>query len=148
MINGKLSNPKDALGDTKVPLWLCSPIASAKWAVAQFVGLVKYGAWNYRVTGVRASVYISAMRRHIEAYESGEELDPKDKTPHLGHIMACAAILIDAQEAGVLTDDRPPSVSLRKVYAETEEQMKHVLELYKDFPKPKHYTIGDTVETK
>ena len=42
----KESNPKDAIGDKKVPLWLLSPIAKAQWALGQFAGLIKYGAWN------------------------------------------------------------------------------------------------------
>jgi hypothetical protein len=141
----KDSNPKDAIGDSKVPLWLLSPIAKAHWAVCQFVGLCKYGAWNWRIAGVRSSVYLSAMQRHMDAYCSGEELDPKDKTPHLGHIMACCAILIDAKAAGKLTDDRPPSVDLRSAYAEVEKQMKIAKENYKDM-NPKHYTIKDTTK--
>lgn len=144
--NTKLSNPKDAIGDTKVPLWLLSPIAKAQWAAAQFVGLVKYGSFNWRAAGVRNSTYLSAMQRHIDAYTSGEELDPVDGTPHLGHIMACAAILIDAKAAGKLTDDRPPRVSLRAVYAATEAQMAGTKVLYADRPAPRHYTIADTTE--
>lgn len=139
----KASNPKDSLGDRKVPLWLCSPIATAQWAVCQFVGLVKYGAWNWRIAGVRSSVYLSAMKRHMDAYLSGEEFDPKDQTPHLGHIMACAAILIDAKAAGKLIDDRPPSVNLRAAYAAVEAQMDLARENYGDMT-PRHYTIADT----
>lgn len=140
----KDTNPKDAIGDKKVPLWLLSPIAKAQWAVAQFVGLVKYGAWNWRDVGVRSSIYLSAMQRHMDAYLSGEEFDPIDNTPHLGHIMACAAILIDAKAAGKLVDDRPPSVSLRAAYADVEKQMVTARENYGHL-KPRHYTITDKV---
>jgi hypothetical protein len=142
-IVGKATNPKDAIGDTKVPLWLLSPIAKAKWALAQFAGLCKYGAWNWRVAGVRSSVYLSAMQRHIDAYSSGEELDPVDGTDHLANIMACCAILIDAKAAGKLNDDRPPSVGLRDVYAEVQAQMAVLKVQYKDM-EPRHYTIADT----
>ena len=31
----KDSNPKDAIGDKKVPLWLLSPIAKVAWATAR-----------------------------------------------------------------------------------------------------------------
>ncbi len=140
--NGR-TNPKDALGDKKVPLWLLSPVAKAKWAVCQFVGLSKYGAWNWREAGVRSSVYLSAMQRHMDAYLSGEEVDPVDGTPHLGHIMACCAILLDAEAAGKLTDDRPPSVGIREIYAETEAQMARAKENYGHM-NPRHYTIADT----
>lgn len=140
----KETNPKDAIGDKKPPLWLCSPIAKAAWAVAQFVGMVKYGAWNWRSAGIRASIYLSAMERHMDAYKSGEEVDPIDGTSHLGHIMACAAILIDAKAAGKLTDDRPPSVELRTAYAEVERQMVKARENYAHM-NPRHFTIADTV---
>ncbi len=140
----KPTNPKDAVGDKKVPLWLCSPIAKAHWAVAQFVGMVKYGAWNWRSAGIRSSIYLSAMQRHLDAYMSGEEVDPVDETSHLGHIMACAAILIDAKAAGKLNDDRPPSVALRETYKAVEAQMTKARENYGAM-NPKHYTIADTV---
>lgn len=140
----KDTNPKAAVGDTKVPLALCSPIAEAHWALAQFAGMNKYGAWNWRAAGVRVSTYVSAMRRHIAAYVSGEEFDPVDGTHHLGNIMACAAILLEAREAGMLTDDRPPSIEIRNVYREVEEQMAVLRKQYAD-RNPRHYTIADTV---
>lgn len=139
----KPSNPKDAFGDKKVPVWLCSPIAKAAWAVAQYVGLTKYGAWNWRSAGVRVSTYLSAMQRHMDAYMSGEEVDPIDQTPHLGHIMACCAIIMDAKAANKLTDDRPPSVSLREMYKQVEQQMEIAQKNYGHM-KPKHFTIADT----
>ena len=140
---GKASNPKDAAGDTRIPLWLLSPIAKIAWAMAQFAGLLKYGAWNWRIAGVRASIYISAMERHIEAFKSGETYDPVDGTYHLGNIMACAAILLDAQAAGKFIDDRPPSVNHRPAIAEGEALIAKLKEQYKD-RDPRHWTIADT----
>ena len=144
-VDTKLSNPKDAIGDTKLPLWLCSPIAKAHWAIGQFAGMLKYGAWNWRTAGVRSSVYISAMQRHIDAYNSGEEFDPIDDSHHLGNVMACCAILLDAKEAGVLTDDRPPSVGIRGTYAWGEATMAKLRTQYAD-RTPRHFTIKDTVK--
>lgn len=143
-MTAKLINPKDSIGDTKIPLWLLSPIAKMHWAIGQFAGLLKYGAWNWRIAGVRSSVYLSAMQRHMDAYVSGEEFDPVDGSHHLGNIMACCAILLDAKEAGMLTDDRPPSVSVRKAYAWGEDVMARLKRQYHD-KNPRHYTIADTV---
>lgn len=140
--NMKESNPKEIIGEKKIPLWLCSPIAKAQWAVCQHVGAAKYGAWNWRLAGVKASTYLSAMQRHMDAYMSGEEVDPVDGTPHLGHIMACCAILIDAKAADKLEDNRPPVLSLRKSYEEIEAQMLKISENYSTI-NPKHYTIKD-----
>lgn len=140
----KDTNPKTAIGDKKVPLALCSPIAAAHWALAQFIGMCKYQAWNWRAAGVRSSTYVSAIRRHLDAYVSGEELDPVDGTHHLGNIMACAAILLDAKAAGKLNDDRPPSVDCRETYEFVEEQMAAARERYKHIEQ-RPYTIENTV---
>lgn len=141
----KASNPKDAIGDTKVPTWLLSAVAKAEWALAQFAGMCKYGAWNWRAAGVRKSVYLSAMGRHLDAYISGEEFDPVDGTHHLGNIMACCAILLDAEAAGKITDDRPPRVDMRPAYDRVQAQMAVLREKYKDMA-PKHWTITDEVQ--
>ena len=140
---GKATNPKDAIGDKKTPLALCSPIASAHWALAQYAGMLKYQAWNWRIAGVRSSVYLSAMKRHMDAYISGEEFDPVDGTHHLGNIMACAAILLDAQAADKLNDDRPPSVDVRQTYKFVEAQMATLREKYAHIPQTP-FTIKDS----
>lgn len=139
----KETNPKDAIGDTKVPLWLLSPVAKAQWSLAQYAGMTKYGAWNWRKAGIRTSVYLSALERHLEAYKGGEQCDPVDGTHHLGNIMACAAIILDAEAAGKLTDDRPPSVEFRNTFEQVQKQMAVLKEKYKDM-NPVHYTIKDT----
>jgi len=143
-VSNKLTNPKDMVGVTKLMLNLCSPIAKAYWAMAQFAGMLKYGAWNWRAAGVRTSVYLAAMQRHLDAYMSGEEHDPVDGTHHLGNIMACAAILLDAKAADKLTDDRPPVLGLRHVYSECETLMAKLKEQYAD-RAPQHFTIHDDV---
>jgi hypothetical protein len=142
MTDTKLSNPKEAIGDTKVPLWLLSGTAKIKWAMAQFAGMLKYGAWNWRVAGVRHSTYISAIERHLEGIKAGETYDHVDGTDHYGNIMACAAIILDAREAGMLNDDRPPSVDHRPALAEAEALMAKLKVQYAD-KAPRHYTIED-----
>jgi hypothetical protein len=141
-----VDNPKDAIGDKKLPLHLVSPIVKAYQAIAHFLGNVKYGAWNYRAGGARASVYYAAAGRHMDAWWEGEEDDPTDGTPHLANAMACIAILIEAKHSAKLTDDRPPSraAELAKVRAKFEALMPRIREQYKD-KTPKHWTIGDGV---
>jgi hypothetical protein len=136
------TNPKDLIGDKKLALHLLSPIAEAHWVVGQYAGMLKYGAWNWREAGVRASVYISAARRHLAAYLSGEEHDPTDGSHHLGNVMACCAILLEAREIGKLTDDRPPCFSHRPAYAWAEDRMAQLKVQYADM-HPKHYSIAD-----
>lgn len=138
------ANPKDALSGSRIPLWLLSPVAKAHWAVAQFLGAVRYGTWNWRAAGVRASVYASAGARHFDRWLEGEEYDV-DGQHNLGAAMACAAILLDARAAGKLIDDRPPTIGLKKTYAEVEGILAKINESEKD-KKPRHWTIADTDE--
>lgn len=105
MTTTKLSNPKDALSTGRVPLNLWPPVASAHGAMAMAVGARKYGAWNWREIGVRASVYIAAALRHLTLYAEGEDID-ESGCRHLAHVLANIAILLDAEAAGKLTDDR------------------------------------------
>jgi hypothetical protein len=53
------------------------------------------------------TVYLDAMERHLLALRDGEDVAEDSKVPHLGHIIACGAILADALEGGFLIDDRP-----------------------------------------
>ena len=137
----KASNPKDAIATFKLPLHLVSPICKAYQAIAHYLGNVKYGAWNYREAGARASVYRSALDRHMDAWWEGEELDPVDGTPHLANALACIDVLIDSKHSNTLIDDRPRGLNKEygKIKAEMEEMMKVIHEKYKD-KKPQHYT--------
>jgi hypothetical protein len=141
----KDTNPKDAAATARIPLAALSPIAKAHWALAMFAGRLKYGAWNWRRSGVRASIYLDAAMRHLDAYLSGETHDPVDGTHHLGNVMACCAIILDAAAAGKLNDDRPPIVERTSTYAELEQLAACLIEKYKD-RSPVHCTISDEVE--
>lgn len=144
-MSDKPTNPKDAIAINKLPLHLVSPIVKAYQSIAHFLGNVKYGAWNYRGAGARASVYKAALDRHIDAWWEGEENDPTDGTPHLANALACIGIILDAKHAGKLVDDRPPSLGheLAKLRAEFEPLMDRIRQQYAD-KAPKHYTIEDT----
>lgn len=135
----KPTNPKDAVATDRVPLHLVSPIAKAYLAIAQYLGLVKYGAWNWRNGGARASIYKAALERHMDAWFSGEEFDPVDGTPHLANAMVCLQILIETKEAGNLVDDRPIPVDLRPAYKMVEELMPKIRERYAG-RTPQHFT--------
>lgn len=144
----KESNPKELAGAKKVMLAILSPVAKVAWALAQYAGLSKYGAWNWRAAGVRASTYISAMERHLEKYKAGQRLDPEDMTHHLGNIMACCAILMEAEEIGKLTDDRPPAtVDIDAVFDDANATLEHINAKYQD-RNPRHWNIADTSEIK
>jgi len=71
------------------------------------MGAEKYGAYNWRERNVSVSTYVAAAERHIRAYFERQNIDPESGHHHLGHAMACLAILIDADAFGCLVDDRP-----------------------------------------
>lgn len=100
-------NPKDALGMKKPDLSVVPPAAELHLASAMMDGARKYGAFNWRDNAVLARVYIAAARRHLLQFLDGENIDPTSGVHHLGHAMACCAIILDAQETGNLSDDRP-----------------------------------------
>jgi len=141
----KASNPKDSIATDKLPLNLVSPIVQMYDAIAQFLGNVKYGAWNWRIAGARASIYYSALQRHMGAWWEGQKYDPADGTPHLANAKACINILIEAEALGKLADDRPPSMEpeLMALRKEFEGMMIRIREQYKD-KDPRHWTIADT----
>lgn len=140
----KDTNPKDAAGSARIDPTLISPFAIAECALAMEEGATKYGAFNYTVVGVKARVYLAAATRHLWKYLLGETRDPKTGVHHLGSVMACASILIDAEVRSKLTDDRPPSHKDASEQLDgMEARVKRVREVFKSY-SPRHYTIEDT----
>lgn len=140
----KPSNPKDCLGSLKVPLHLWPETATVMGSLGLLDGALKYGRANFRVIGIRYSIYIDALRRHVNALFEGEDLDPDSGLPHEAHALACLAIIIDAKAAGKLTDDRQVSGGYRHLI---DELTPHVARLKQQYASrnPKHYTIADKI---
>jgi hypothetical protein len=143
----KSTNPKEAFGDAKLPLHLWPTTATAMGSVALLDGALKYGRSNWRVAGVRATTYIAAIKRHLQLYEEGEDTAEDSGVPHLGHILACVAILIDAKAAGKLNDDRAVRGGYRDLVAELTPMVAALKHRHSD-KSPRHYTIQDNEETK
>lgn len=121
-------NPKDLIGVKKVPLSLVPPVAEAHCALGLLDGKYKYGLYNWREYQVQAMIYLDAIKRHHGAIVDGEWVAPDSHVTHLGHIMACCAILLDAHANGVLVDDRPPKGSASRVYEELQETVEFLTE--------------------
>lgn len=142
-MDSKDGNPKQAFGDKKLPLHLV-PCTMAEYASLAFLeGALKYGQYNWRVKGVRVSTYLSALRRHLDKYESGQWADPETHVPHLANALACVAIILDADRMGKLTDDRPPSLPKHDTWMNAQSDIvEHLKTIFAD-KNPHPYTIQD-----
>ncbi len=100
-------DPKSAIGATKPSMSVVPPVALLQLCTAMQDGAGKYGAMNWRGTGVNALVYYNACMRHLMAWFDGEDKAEDSGVHHLAHAMACLAIMMDAEACQKLTDDRP-----------------------------------------
>lgn len=103
------NNPKSVFGMSKPPLGLIPSPGMVHMALAMALGAEKYGPYNWRHNAVSSMVYVNAAERHLRSWLDGEDVDPESGASHLGHVMACCAILLDAQTIGSLVDTRPPA---------------------------------------
>lgn len=138
------ANPKDAAGRAKLPLHLWPATATAMGCMGLLEGELKYGRLNWRATPVYASVYVSALKRHVEAWFEGEDLASDSGNPHLANALACLAILVDAKAHGTLIDDRQfaPSAGYANLVAQLTQQTDQLKRLYGS-KQPKHYDRRD-----
>lgn len=142
---GLTTNPKDAIGSTKLPLHLWPAEATALGCLGMLEGMLKYGRSNFIAgDGVVASIYVAAAKRHIDAWFSGEECAPDTGNEHLANGLACLAIIVKARAHGKLIDDRDfaPNAGYRKLVEELTPNVKRLQELFAD-KSPRHFTIGD-----
>jgi hypothetical protein len=76
--------------------------------LAMFEGARKYGKANYRVVGVRSSVYYDAAMRHLMDWYEGTDIDPDSGLSHLTKAIASLIVIRDAEIQSKMIDDRPP----------------------------------------
>lgn len=133
----KDTNPKDAVG-TKKWRQYCTVPTTIIWelGVAMLEGARKYGRHNYRVAGVRASVYIDAAKGHIDQWWEGEDIDAESGLSHITKAMASLAVLRDAMINDMVTDDRPPKCNLNRVRDEMQKAVEGIFERFPDAVEP------------
>lgn len=138
------SNPKDVIGSTKLPVELWPATATILGSLALLDGLMKYGRTNWRATDVRASIYVAACKRHLDAWFEGEDIDPDSKVPHLAHALACLAILVDADASGTLIDDRQMQIKYRDFVNKYTPLVEQIKRNHAERVPPHHFTIKDS----
>lgn len=122
--DAKDTNPKDAVAVAHLKFSAVPVRVLAGVALAMSEGAWKYGRHNYRVAGVKASVYFDALLDHVFAWFEGEDIDPASGRHHLDKALAGLFVLRDAQLSGMCDDDRPPAVEpgwIEQGHADTKE---------------------------
>lgn len=143
----KPTNPKDRIAGSKLSAGLVPDVARIALALAFTEGAVKYGRFNWRVAGVRASVYRDAMERHMIKWWNGQDKDPATTVHHLANMMACCAIILDAELYGMLNDDRPPAPNrdaMANAVDAAESVTRHLKSLFENF-NPHQPTLHEPV---
>lgn len=92
--------------DTHKPrMDLLPPELDTAVATVLTFGAAKYGDRNWE-NGMAWGRAYAAMRRHMNAWWSGEDNDPESGMPHTWHAACCVAFLIAYQSRGIGRDDR------------------------------------------
>lgn len=142
MSNTKQTNPKDMVGTRKAGISCVPQAVLAELGLAMLEGACKYGRFNWRVSGVRASVYLDALYRHIflQWWEEGEDIDVESQCSHLTKGISTLTVLRDAMIQGMLVDDRPPKS--RPFMSDLNQAAGVVIDRHAD-KSPRHFTIDD-----
>jgi len=143
--DSKPSNPKDSIGSKKLDMGLVPYTLMVSAALAFLEGALKYGRFNWRIAGVRASIYHGALLRHVAKWWNGQNYDRKTRVHHLDNAIACLTIIRDAELYGKLTDDRPPCPdpdAMAALIDSTEVSVAHLQGMFAGH-NPHQYTIDD-----
>lgn len=141
--DNKPTNPKDIVGVGKAPMSTVSAAVLAEVGVAMLEGALKYGRHNYRVSGVRASVYYDATMRHIMSWWEGEDFDQDSELSHITKAITSLVVLRDAMINNKWVDDRPPATP--DFYIDLNKRAAALQVKYAD-RQPRHYTQLDSDE--
>lgn len=125
----KETNPKDAVGSKKVTFSTVPSTVIAEVAVGMTEGARKYARHNWRVAGVRGSIYYDATLRHLFKWWEGEDLDPDSGLSHITKAITSLVVMRDAMINGKFTDDRPPKIPV-DFWNEMQDKVNEVFEKY------------------
>lgn len=133
----KDTNPKDSVGVKKWRQFCTIPFGPiCAIGVAMLEGARKYGRHNYRVAGVRASVYIDAAIGHLIQWWEGEDVDKDSELNHITKAAASLVVLLDGMMNENYVDDRPPKSSLNRIRTDLQDTVNKIFEKYPDAKAP------------
>jgi len=90
---------------------LIPPYIEEEVAKVLTFGARKYAPDNWKKVPDGKRRYLSAIRRHYQAFRKGEQLDPETGLHHMAHLICCAMFLGEADLTNeplpeALTDDK------------------------------------------
>jgi hypothetical protein len=135
-MDSKQTNPKDSIGIRKVPMHVVSMPVVMEMALGMAEGGRKYGSHNYRVAGVRASVYYDAAMRHLMDWWEGTDIDPDSGISHISKAMSALHVLRDAMMNEMWEDDRPPKFKDEEWIKKMNAKMGEIIDKYPDCVQP------------
>lgn len=142
MSDRKCTNPKDVIGSRKVAMSTVPAGVLMEISLGMLEGSVKgYGRHNYRVAGVRSSIYYDAALGHIMDWWEGDDIDAESGLSHITKALSSLVVLRDAMLQDMLTDDRPPRSKVFK--RDFNGKAAEIIDRYEGTPVH-HYTIADT----
>lgn len=78
-------------------------------------GAKKYAAHNWR-QGIPLSESLDSLLRHVNAFNSGEDIDPESGLPHMAHVMCNAMFILWTHKHKPEMDDRYKKDTPKKPY--------------------------------
>jgi hypothetical protein len=147
----KPTNPKDAVGMRKARWFSILPLrVLVGVGIAMLEGALKYGRHNYRIAGIRASVYVDAVVcGHLVPWMEGEDIDPDSGKNHIDKAIASLIVLRDGMLEGNWVDDRPPSArGFTELMGQAHKEVAALLAKYPEDVRKAAFTIDDTVWKK
>lgn len=100
-----LSGTRHNDGKPKLSLVLDAREALEGAALVLGDGLIEYGRGNWS-RGLDHAEVVDSLMRHLLAYNSGEDVDPKSGRPHVDHITCNALFLATHVHRGIGVDGR------------------------------------------
>lgn len=100
---------------------LVPAFAQEQYAKVLTKGAEKYAERNWE-NGMPWSKVTASLKRHISAFERGEDVDPETGLLHMAHVMCNAAFLVEYYNIFPQGDDRPiPQLRMPKIGLDIDE---------------------------
>lgn len=106
------------------------------FAIDQLAQILTVGAKKYQIRnwerGMPWTTVLASMKRHLAAFEAGEDLDPETGLLHTAHIMCNASFITEYYKIYPQGDDRPHLyLESPKIGVDIDEILTHWLKAYK-----------------